>query len=359
LGECCSNITGPDIFVKVLSSGLNDYNYDITVVTNINNLPYIQNIEGIKIQKSDSYQFSNKYINNIYKILYLWKTLLKVNCNIYISYPGLGAGIFCKLFNKKFICHIASDAIVDKNLITREIKDFSKQNFNPSRIFNNLDIILADVIVVQNQFQKNILIKNFSKKEIVVISNPIKIIDVHEQLSSDPAIILWVGSIHDVKQPCLFLRIAKRIQNAKFIMIAGHSGDDQLYKKIELGSKKLRNFEFIGLVPHEKILWFYQKAAILVNTSVFEGFPNAFLEAWMCKVPVVSLNTDPDEIICMKKMGFHSRSFETLISDIFILLNNKNLRKEFGENGRKYVKDNHDITIFFKKYIEMIDTYIL
>ena len=33
----------------------------------------------------------------------------------------------------------------------------------------------------------------------------------------------------------------------------------------------------------------------------------------MHQTPVVSLNADPDEIICNLKMGFHSRSVEQMV----------------------------------------------
>ncbi|MCK4733979.1 MAG: glycosyltransferase, partial [Methanophagales archaeon] len=88
---------------------------------------------------------------------------------------------------------------------------------------------------------------------------------------------------------------------------------------------------------------------------MFEGFPHAFIQAWMHYVPVVSLNADPDELISEKKLGFHSKTFEQMVEEVKTLLNNEALREEMGVNGRKYVEREHDITKNIREYIEVFE----
>jgi glycosyltransferase involved in cell wall biosynthesis len=120
-----------------------------------------------------------------------------------------------------------------------------------------------------------------------------------------PPIVLWVSSMQKLKRPELFLELAKAIPSVRFQMIGGSGGSKNFYEQIEETASKMPNLDFVGFVPYHKIDQYFDKAAIFVNTSVFEGFPNTFLQAWGRYAPVVSLNVDPDEIICKYKLGFH------------------------------------------------------
>jgi glycosyltransferase involved in cell wall biosynthesis len=72
-------------------------------------------------------------------------------------------------------------------------------------------------------------------------------------------------------------------------------------------------------------------------------------------VPVVSLNADPDELICEKKLGFHSKTFDQLVEDVKILLKDEQLRQKMGKNSRQYVEQEHDISNIIKEYIGLLD----
>jgi glycosyltransferase involved in cell wall biosynthesis len=54
-------------------------------------------------------------------------------------------------------------------------------------------------------------------------------------------------------------------------------------------------------------------------------------------------------------MGLHSRTFEQLVKDVKTLLENEQLRKEMGENARRYVEKNHDITKIVKQHVEVLN----
>jgi glycosyltransferase involved in cell wall biosynthesis len=165
-----------------------------------------------------------------------------------------------------------------------------------------------------------------------------------------------VGAMAEVKQPELFVRLAEAIPEVRFQMIGGHSGNQEFYDRIKDATKRISNFEFLGVIPFDEINEYFSRASILVNTSMFEGFPHAFIQAWMHYVPVVSLNADPDELLCKNGLGFHSKTFGQLIEDVKTLLKDETLREEMGVNGRKYVEREHDITNIIREYIKLFNS---
>jgi glycosyltransferase involved in cell wall biosynthesis len=138
-------------------------------------------------------------------------------------------------------------------------------------------------------------------------------------------------------------------------MIGGESkGRKAEYDTIEKEAKTIPNLDFLGFVPYHKIQHYYRNAAIFINTSQIEGFPNTFLESWVSGTPVISLNVDPDEVICKERIGFHSKAFEQLLLDVNRLFQDKNLREEMGMNAKKYVQQHHDLNMITTEFEQLI-----
>jgi len=284
----------------------------------------------------------------------LWRSLKEADSEIYIQSggtPGLIA-VYCSIYKKKYIKWLSSD----KNVLLEGIGSGTSLF---TKIALYLDIKLASLIIVQNEFQKNMVEKKFKKKN-VLIKNPIITPQKNTDFKTtgDQGIILWVGTIRTIKQPELFLRIAKALSDYKFKMIGGKSDSEPyLYNKIQDEVTRIKNLEFVGFIPHNKIQKYYKEASILVNTSTMEGFPNTFLEAWINYTPVVSLNVDPDEVICNKKLGLHSKTFKQMTQDVESLIHNDKLRHEMGMNARKYVKENHDIKKITNQFVDILTSF--
>ena len=225
------------------------------------------------------------------------------------------------------------------------------------KIMVYIDIKFANKIIVQNLLQKELMEKKF-KKNCLLIKNPVVIPDDIKNEPNKKNFILWVSTIRPVKQPEIFLKIAKSLPTLKFIMIGGVSkGKEKLYDDIEKEANTILNLEFLGFVPHHKIQKYYQEALIFINTSQIEGFPNTFLESWVSGTPVISLNVDPDETICTNKLGFHSKTLEQLTSDLNKLFFNDDLRKEMGKNAKKYVEQNHDLKKIISEFEKLIISF--
>jgi len=306
-----------------------------------------ENIDGISIIRSFS---PSKNFSILKKGLMIWKSLKKANADIYIQGSGSEGIIpfFCIIHRKKYVKWLSWDGFaLQKN----------RSNYTLiTRITNYIDIKFSHFIVAQNTFQKEI-IENKFKKKCILIKNPIIIPDSFNiKNNQEKNAILWVGTIREVKQPDIFLKIAKNLPEYRFKMIGGKSKkEEELYKKINREAKSIPNLELLGYIPHHKIQKYYEKASIFINTSRIEGFSNTFLEAWINCTPVISLNVDPDEVICNQKLGFHSKTYEQMLIDLNMLLKNDKLRNEMGINGKKYVEKNHDVKMIANQFETLIN----
>ena len=349
------NITGPDVHQVILARELVKHGYDITFITYEEGGKPIECIGGIKVIKA--YE-ADSGSNRMLKAVCLLKAMVNANADIYFQHGGVTGivSLFCRVMSKRFVYHIGSDALVDSKIITRKIRGFNRSRYSIDRIGNWVDIKLADTVIVQNEFQKKRLNDNYKKKG-VLIKKPIPPIKQQAPGNNKQPIILWVGAIAEVKQPELFVNLAKAVPQGTFYMIGGHSNNQELYNKIKDCSKKISNLDYLGVVPFDEIDRYFSRASILVNTSMFEAYPPyGFIQAWSNHTAVVSIGDNPDAVIEKNKMGLCSKSFNQLVRDVKMLLKNETLMKEMGANGVKYVEKEHDIRNIGGKYRKLFNS---
>ena len=355
-GENAKNVLGPDVHQVILANELIKYNFKVTFIAHNEGGTPIEYINGIEVINIHEDVYRLKILNIVLKVFRIWNAMRKANAHIYVYRGGtVGAfSPFCRLMKKKFILQISSDALVSGELIDRK-KRFNRFSGIVTSGCYWVDIKLADVIIVQSEYQREVLKKNFGE-EGLLIKKPFPLTERRIPEKAKPPIVLWVGAMAEVKQPELFLKLAEAIPEVRFQMIGGHSGKQEFYDGIKEKSKRIPNLEFLGVIPFNEVNEYFSQATILVNTSMFEAYPpHAFLQAWMNYTPVVSLGDNSDEITCRYNMGFHSKTFNRLIEDVKTLLKDEALMEEMGMNGRKYIEREHDLTHIVREYIKLFN----
>ena len=197
--------------------------------------------------------------------------------------------------------------------------------------------------MAQTEYQGSLLLKNYKRKLTAIIPNfhpkPEK-----EIVKESPIKILWVANLKPFKRPEIFVRLAKDLsglKDVKFQMIGSCAATNLSYTKLLSEIESLDNLEYLGGKSQDEVNEHLSKAHIFVNTSDCEGFANTFIQAWMRKVPVVSLTVNPDNILESHKVGYCSNTYEKLVTDVSELIKNNDLRNEMGENARQYAFENH------------------
>jgi len=343
-------IGGAEIQQVEIARELKKRGYKISFITYGNYCNNNESFDEIKI----FFAYERNHVKDysiLKKAYYIYKKMKEIDADVYYyraGSPGI-IPLFVKLLNKKIILHIASDAQITSIMINTK----NKIEGILAKIGNWLDIKLSDVIISQNKYQK-LLLKDKFKIESIIVNNAFNLPPYNINYSKKNY-LLWVGTIRSIKQPELFIEIAKQFPEYKCLLIGGIGESPELFEKIKNKSNLIDNLEFKGFVPHNKMFSYYENAILLVNTSKIEGFPNVFLEAWMHYVPVVSLNVDPNGIISKYQLGYCSKTIKKMFDNIKTILDDNKLLKTLGENGRRYIEENHDI----KKIVDQYENIII
>ncbi len=251
-----------------------------------------------------------------------------------LSFTGIAA-YYAKKNNCKFIFHIAHDRDV-------QITSYPRRRpwLVPENKLMQYGIRNAEMIIAQTHYQAEQLTKNYGRNA-VVIPNGHPVPDDCRKAAS-PIRVLWVANWKPMKQPEIFVRLAEKLGHRKDIRLVmlGRTAD----RYAELIQKARGNhIEVMGEIPNEQVNELLTDSHILVNTSRQEGFSNTFIQAWMRRVPVVSLQVDPDNILQREEIGFCSGSVEKLVEDTNRLLVDHRLRNSMGHKARAYAVKHYSL----------------
>ncbi len=304
----------------------------------------IRVIKTLKPTKS-----SIKYLTGIYHQIKFIIQLKRTAADTFIQRAaGLETGtiaFFCKLFKKKFIYMTASS--IDINGQYKKMKPLEG-------FFFELGLKNTAAIVTQNQEHRQALKKNYNLDSTIIKNSyplPPKIPNLKQKKH-----ILWVGSSQPLKQPQIFLNLAKSIPQQKFIIIMPKH-NQHLWAQIKKQAKQIKNLHFIEKVPFTKINQFFKQALLFINTSTYEGFPNTFVQATMYATPIISLNVNPDNFLNHQHCGYFAQGNTKKLFDLTKkTLKNQNNWTKLCQNAYSYSQKNHDINRNIIKLTKIVDS---
>jgi glycosyltransferase involved in cell wall biosynthesis len=266
--------------------------------------------------------------------------LRRIDADVYL-HAGAGAevgayALICRLLRRRFIYVVASSA------------DLAKVNGGvrgPWRRLFPLGLRLADAVVCRTDEQMRQLKSIYGREGVLIRTG-------HPVPPSAPAVgarrksaILWVGRMHPLKQPELFLALAERLPNERFAMVLMRDEvHDTLYRSIRTRAAALPQMAF-----HEGVAWqdigrFFEDAKLFVNTSTYEGFPNTFVQAAMQATPILSWAVDPDGVLTRHRIGYCADgSFERLVEETGRLCASESRRADMGRRAWDYARQYHDL----------------
>lgn len=202
--------------------------------------------------------------------------------------------------------------------------------------------------IVQNSQQAELLEQHY-KRSSTIIRNPIDLNQTFsKQIETD--IILWVGKSDKVKRPEIILDLARQCSEYHYVIIMTYSHPD-IYERSLKQAGQLANVTILHYVSFGEIEKYFAQAKLFVNTSVFEGFPNTFLQAAKYGVPIVSYQVDPGEMISHYQCGLLCNGdFAQLENNVRFLMTTSDLYKRISHNCQDYLRQFHDKNKILDEY---------
>lgn len=278
----------------------------------------------------------------------------EVDADIYIV-PGNSefsteVAFYCQQRGKRYVFLAGSDMDYSPEY---KLHPEKQDIYGVSYFLKTYAIESADAHIVQNEQQASLL-KNGYDRTCTVIKNPI---DLHRKFPRDAAkgILLWVGKSDEVvKRPSLILELARQLPQFKLVMIMP-CVNDEIHSKLLEEANELSNVTLLEYVPFKQIESYFASAYLHLNTSIFEGFPNTFLQAAKYGVPTVSLKVDPGGmfsqhncgVVCMDNFKVFKQTVQSLMTDT-------ESYETYSKQALEYVKKNHDKDIIILQYEKVL-----
>jgi glycosyltransferase involved in cell wall biosynthesis len=219
-----------------------------------------------------------------------------------------------------------ADAVVS---ISKSVEGYAKQVINPKRSYVIPNIINAEEYNV----------------------------DPEEEYRSN---ILFLGALIKPKGCEYLIRAMPKIakEHPKVVLrILGDGAEYDYLRKLSERSEIEKNVVFEGVVPHVKTPLYYASTDVVVFPSIWpEPFGRISVEAMAAGKPVVASNVGGiSDTIEHGKTGLlvETRNSKRIAEAVLQLIEDENMQKRMGEEGRKLVKEKYSADVIGRKYLEV------
>jgi glycosyltransferase involved in cell wall biosynthesis len=278
----------------------------------------------------------------------LYRALRKIKPDvIYQRVAGGYTGIcayYARVHRIRLVWHVASDSDVSH--------DSSMYGRNPfRRLFEKRSIEYAvrraSCIVTQTRDQAEKLEVNYGRKSDATIPN-FHPLPTEPLEKTGPTAVLWVANLKPAKRPEAFVRLAAALSDlaeVRFLMVgtAAESESTGWCGALMNLINATPNIEYLGARHQDEVNQLMARSHVFVNTSIQEGFPNTFIQAWMRQVPVVSLSINPDQVLDKEGVGIHAGSEQVLAEAVRMLVTHPVSLQDLAARAQAYAMRDHSM----------------
>lgn len=247
------------------------------------------------------------------------------------------------------------------------------------RVIENFTYRNADkIIVISEDFKKNIMAKGVPEDKIVVVYNWVDqnaVVDVPREenvlfdrygLDRSKFYITYNGNIGLTQNMDMLLEVAKKLETNEdihFVLVGNGAYLEQVKQIIK--ANNVRNVTLLPFQPYEEISHVFSLGDVsLVISKPGVGANSVPSKTWsiMSASRPVLANFDENElksIVEKNNCGIFTKAGdkEAFTDAILKLYNDREMCREMGRNGRKFVMANLTKEVGTKKYVEVIKQF--
>jgi len=164
------------------------------------------------------------------------------------------------------------------------------------------------------------------------------------EISEDSIVLVSIARLFMLKGHKYIIESAKQLSKRFEKCVWLFVGDGNLSEHFKQQVRQLgltEKFKFTGLLPPSQIPLAIQSSDILVHCSLREGLARTLPQAMLCGRPAISFDVDGAKEVVNENTGrlIEPKNIEQLTKACAELIEDEDLRKKLGENGRNSVKE--------------------
>jgi len=255
----------------------------------------------------------------------------------------IGVMLVAKLFKKPVIYHIRYG----------RIPQISEEKTREWQMMS-IAIMKAHTVIAIDNTTKNAIKKHLPLANVVLIPNCIDLADTPSFNISESSkkTILFAGWVVPTKGVTELLEAWSQIKHEGWkLQLAGPNIDS--YKQKLMENYQSKNIQFLGEIPHNKVMELMATCDIFVLPSYTEGFPNVVLEAMTHGKSIIASDVGAIPEMLDGKCGLlvKPQDVQSLKEAMKLLLSDSDLRASMGERAKKKVLDQYTIQVVFASYM--------
>ena len=336
---------GIETQLVVLAKGLRNEGCEVSLITFDHGQADGQTFNGVKVFKSFPPSGGIRGLRKFSRAMLLRRAMHRADADIYLQ-MGAGDETGLTLLGSKFHSEHARRLVFCLASDADCVGPLGAPKFGVENALYRFGIKGAGLIISQTQKQKENLQASLGLKSRII---PMAVPALSNSCKRKAKSVLWVGRLMTEKRFEWLLETARRCPDFEFHVAGTPNSPSGYAGELMATAATIPNVRLHGKVSRAELNGLFQTCGFLCCTSMLEGFPTTFLEAWSCGLPVVT-TFDPDGIVARNCLGSVVKTQEELAARLTTLAADEEARGRMSRAAVSFFAENYSVETVSRQF---------